>query len=132
MRANNTTPNVYKYEVVKYNKTNTIYQINGAPEETKILTDFVKVEVFQGYSKAYNLGLYFRVKDQTTWSKSEQLTGMWKCSLPNYYYGDYKRDNQKTLLLFKISEENQSLTVFEYPFGYYPSKVVIEQIVNGL
>lgn len=130
MDANiNTT--VHRYEVVKYNKQSTNYKLVTKRKDQSVLTDEVKVEVFQGYSKVYNLGLYFRLKDQSSWSKSTQLTGMFKTKRPGLYYGDKKTPKGKTLMLFYINPNNDKLTIYEYPEGYYPSQAKRDRIINS-
>jgi hypothetical protein len=117
---------VYTYESKKLNKHDTIYQIIDSKELQSFLTEFVKIEKYQGYSNAYNLGLYFRIKNESSWAKSKQITGLWKLSNPNIFYGDIKQDKNKTLLLFFIEPNKGILKVFEFPKNYYPSKSTIE------
>ena len=136
MKANNTPqtpePTIHKFEAVKYNKHDTIYQLCFGLPETELITQSVKIEKFQGYSKAYNLGLYFRVKNASSWAKSKQITGLWKTPRRNHYYGDNKTREGKTLLLFKIDHESQTMNVYEYPKGYYPSRRVIDFLINQI
>jgi len=133
MKAKNTpqTPEPIKhtFEVVKYNKHDTIYQLYFGQSETELIKQTVKVEVYQNYSKAYNLGLYFRVKTATSWSKSKAVTGMFKTNHLNTYYGDQRINEVKTLLLFKIDPERQTMCVYEYPKGYYPSRKIIDLLI---
>jgi hypothetical protein len=117
---------VYQYKSIKTNKQDTIYQISEPKELQSFLTEFVKVEKYQGYSNAYNLGLYFRIKNESSWAKSKQITGLWKLSNPYIFYGDIKQDKNKTLLLFFIEPNKGILKVFEFPTNYYPSKSTIE------
>lgn len=132
MRANNIDPLIHKFEVVKYNKHDTIYQLCLGCPESETIKQLVKVEVYQNYSKAYNLGLYFRVKTSSSWKKSKALTGMFKTTRLNHYYGDYKTNKGKTLILFKIDPESQIMYVYEYPKGYYPSRKVIDSLINQI
>lgn len=132
MKANNIQPIVHTFEVVKYNKHDTIYQLSFGCVPSQLITEFVKVEKFQGYSNAYNLGLYFRVKNETSWKKSKQVTGLWKTTRLNHYYGDNRAKEGKTLILFKIDPERQTLTVYEYPTAYYPSRKTIDSLINQI
>lgn len=135
MNANNFTDNsvkVYRFTPIKFNKHDTIYQGIETNPGNSFITELVKVEKFQGFSKAYNLGLYFRIKDQSSWSKSTQVTGMWKTTLKETFYGDFRQNQTRTLLIFKISAENQVLTVYEYPRGYYPNRNVIDLLINSI
>jgi hypothetical protein len=136
MKANYITktpePLKHTFEVVKYNKHDTIYQLCFGQPETELIKQTVKVEVYQNYSKAYNLGLYFRVKTATSWSKSKAVTGMFKTTHLNTYYGDQRTNKGKTLLLFKVDPESQTMCVYEYPKGYYPSRKVIDSLINQI
>ena len=136
MKANNNIqapePIIHKFEVVKYNKHDTIYQLCFGQPTNELITQTVKIEKFQGYSKAYNLGLYFRVKNATSWAKSKQITGLFKTMRFNIYYGNEKIKDSRTLLIFKIDPEKQMMWVYEYPKGYYPSRKVIDSLINQI
>lgn len=130
MNANNTQPQKYVYSAIKFNKQDTIYQLENLNNQNELITEFVKIEKFQGYSKAYNLGLYFRIKNQSSWKKSKQITGLWKTTRLDYYRGNIREVNGKTLLVFKIDTESQKLTVFLYPKLYNPNSTTIDKLVN--
>ena len=134
MKANNTNENlihVHTFNEVKVNKHSTIYQrINQLNQS--FMTEFVKVEKFQGYSKAYNLGEYFRIKNESSWAKSKQVTGLWKSSRLNWFYGDNREGKSKTLLIFQKHDFKGFLRVYEFVEGYYPTKKVIERIIENL
>ena len=136
MNANNNTrndkPTIHTYKVIKYNKHDTIYQLNVPDNISNLLTEYVKIETFQGYSNAYNLGLYFRVKNLSSWKKSKQVTGLFKTMRPNHYYGNERTSTGKTLLLFIIDEEGQKLTIYEYPKNYNPHRTVIDKLINSI
>jgi hypothetical protein len=134
MNANNTTDTarVYRFIPVKFNKHDTIYQgLENNPKDS-FITELVKVEKFQGYSNAHNLGLYFRIKNQSSWAKSKQITGLWKTTRIEAFYGDIRENTTKTLLVFIIDPVSHVLTVYEYPRGYYPHRNVIDQIITAL
>jgi hypothetical protein len=131
MKANNTpTANIkeFKFNVFKTNKHDTIFNGLDSNPKDSLITEFVKIEKFQGYSNAFNLGLYFRVKNQSSWSKSKQVTGLWKTQTKGVYHGDFVEGNLKTLLLFKISENNDFLKVIVFPKGFYPHRTIIESL----
>lgn len=120
--------NVHKFKTIKVNKHDTIYEKIQSNDVNYFVTQYVKIEKFQGYSNAFNLGLYLRIKDQTSWSKSKTVTGLWKTNRKNVYYGDLKDKNFKTLLLFKITEQTNELIIYEFQRGYYPSRQTIETL----
>jgi hypothetical protein len=73
---------VVKYKAVKYNRCDTQYQSTVEVPHDHWLTERVKVEAFQGYSRAYNLAEYFRTRGAKSWKSGEQVTGLWKSSIP--------------------------------------------------
>jgi hypothetical protein len=124
---------VYHFAVNKVNKQDTIYKGKESNPTESIITELVKVERYQGYSNAYNLGLYFRIKNASSWAKSTKLSGLFKTETPGFYYGDIREPNKKkTLLLFKVDEHGETLTVWEFEQLYYPSKKTIENLVKSL
>lgn len=134
MNANNTIDNLkntHSFKTIKVNKHSTIFE-RITDVKDSFITDFVKVEKFQGFSKAYNLGEYFRIKNQSSWAKSKQVTGLWKSSRLNYFYGDNRTPTGKTLLIFYKDDRKDFITVYEFVESYYPSKVIIERIINNL
>jgi len=134
MKANtiDNAPKVYRFSPIKFNKHDTIYQAQPSNPNDSFITELVKIEKFQGYSKAYNLGLYFRIKDQTSWAKSKQITGLFKTPIKGAFYGNIKEATTKTLLMFKICDESHELTVYEYPKGYNPHRNVIDELINQI
>ncbi len=134
MKANSTigAVNVYLFDAVKFNKQDTVFEGNNKNPNTSFITSLVRIERFQGYSNAYNLGFYFRVRNTTNWAKCEMVTGLWKSSRKGFYYGDRRTKESKTLLLFELEENQERLTVYEYPNGYYPSKPMIEKLILNL
>jgi hypothetical protein len=129
---NTTAPKVYRFSPIKFNKHDTIYQGHEDNPNDSFIPELVKIEKFQGYSKAYNLGLYFRIKNASSWAKSLQVTGLWKTTRNGAFYGDFRDGTTKTLLLFKIDNTTHDLTVYEYPRGYNPHRNVIDSLVNTI
>jgi hypothetical protein len=135
MNANNTTDNkikCYRFNPIKFNKHDTIYQGIEMNPKDSFITELVKIEKFQGYSNAYNLGLYFRIKDQSSWAKSKKITGLWKTTRLGAFFGDFRDNTNKTLLLFKLDPQSHELTVYEYPRGYYPNRNLIDNLIAAL
>jgi hypothetical protein len=129
---NTSTPTKFRFYPIKFNKHDTIYQaIEGNPKDS-FITEQVKIEKFQGYSKAHNIELYFRIKNATSWAKSKQITGLWKTTQKGTFYGDFKEGTIKTLLIFKIDQESQELTVYVYPKGFNPYRNTIDLLINGI
>ena len=115
------------YRAVKFNKYDMQYI-----DETPIplgcfLTERIKIESFQGYSKASNLGEYLRLRGETSWKTGEQVTGRWLETKANVFRGDRKHKGIKTLILFEFSNLREKLTIHIFPEGYYPDSLVISQ-----
>ena len=122
----------YRFNPIKFNKHDTIYQ--GAEDNPRdsFIPELVKIEKFQGYSNAFNLGLYFRIKNASSWAKSKQVTGLFKTRRKDAFYGDLKESSTKTLLIFLIDPQGHELTVYDYPRGYNPSRAVIDNLINTI
>ena len=120
------------YNAVKFNKCDTQYQSSNSIPESCFLTDRVKIEKYQGYSKAYNLGEYFRMRGATSWKSGEQVTGLWKTGRANVYRGDRRTKEGKTIILFEFNNDRTRLTVYVFPENYYPSTSKISSLVNSL
>lgn len=122
----------HDYKSIKVNKHSTQFEtVNPMPSDT-LLTPIVRVEVFQKYSQATNLGLYFRLRDDKNWRYCTQVTGLWKTMHPTLYYGDYRTSKGKTLLIFRLCPEHSKLTVYEFPIGYYPHKSIIDKLIKSV
>lgn len=120
------------FKAIKFNKCDTQYQLIGEPHQQSWLTDRVKVEAFQGYSNAYNLDEYFRLRGATSWKSGEMVSGLWKSETQNWYYGDRRAKEVKTLIIFYRSCDLETLIVYTFPAGYNPSQQVINQLINEL
>lgn len=138
MKAENTNtkslPIIHTYRPKKVNKTSTIYEYQNTIELRDIkpddnFTKIVRLEQYQGYSKAYNLNHYFRIRDTTNWSKCKLITGLFKTIKPNVFYGNIKENKYKTLIIFLIDNES-NLVIHKYPKGYNPSRKTIDQIIK--
>ena len=123
---------VHRYESVKVNKCDIQYQIAHPLQTTSPLTERVKVEAFQGYSNAHNLGEYFRLRGLTNWKDGKQLTGLFRTEIPYIFYGDQKSIKGKSLILFKFENNRERLTVYCYPLGYYPNQIVLHELIQLL
>ncbi len=135
MNANNNSkinPLCFTFKVVKTNKNDTIYQGFSTNPKNTFITEFIKIEKFQGFSNAFNLGLYFRIKNQSSWAKSKQITGLWKTQSNNIFRGDIKEGNTRTLILFKFDYSNELLKVYLFNFGFYPHHSVIDKLTTNI
>jgi hypothetical protein len=99
------TPKIYRFSPIKFNKHDTIYQGFDDNPKDSFITELVKIEKFQGYSKAYNLGLYFRIKNASSWAKSLQVTGLWKTTRNGAFYGDFRDGTTKPYCCLKSTTQ---------------------------
>lgn len=125
-------PMVYRFAVEKVNKQSTIYRMIHANDGRTFMTDLVKIEKFQGYSKAYNAEHYFRLRNCENWNKCEQVTGLWKTTAIGMFFGDRREPQGKRLLLFRFDQTGEEMAVFVYPSGYYPSRTRIDDHIQDV
>jgi len=118
------------YLVSKCNKCDTQYQSVVEVPSDHWLTERVKIEAFQGYSRARNLGEYFRLRGATSWKGGSLITGLKKTSTVGAFYGDRKTKEGKTLIVFYRSEDFKHLKVCVFPLAYYPSMEIINQLIQ--
>lgn len=133
---NRTTPTAtycaHQYRAIKHNKCDTVFEMESIPALPTFLTMLVRVEDFQGYSKAQKFTLYFRLKNKTNWRESEAVTGLFRTSRHGVYFGNRRTENRRTLILFQFAPDGEGLTVYTYPEGYYPGPATIEAIAAHL
>ena len=123
---------VHEYKRVKANKCDNQYLIDGQLQKSTFLTERIKVEAFQGFSNASNLGEYFRLRGATSWKGGEQVTGLWKTDYPHIYYGDRRTKKGKTLILFLYGTNKDTITIQTFSDGYYPNINTIRNLVKNL
>ena len=129
----NTTATAFEFSAIKFNKQDTIYQCTDQKEKISFpLTELIKIEKFQGYSKASNCTHYLRIRNESSWKKSNQITGLWRSCRKSFLFGGYRKEKVKTLIIFRFNENGERLKIYLAPFGYYPSRNSIETLINGL
>lgn len=109
----------FVYSRTKQNLTNSHYQTTDNLDKCQLLSSIVKVEQDRKFHKAKGFNEWFRTYG-TSWDTGNK-TGLKFSKTPNQFYGDLKVNNIRTLLIFKFSEDRQTLTVEVFPFGYYNS-----------
>jgi hypothetical protein len=123
---------VYQFKELKVNKHSTIYELINPSLNSQYITPLIRIEKFQGYSNAYNLAEYYRIRNTTNWHTSKQITGLWKTETKNVFYGDTGRNSNKSLIIFKFSEDRAKLEILLFSPGYYPTKLQIEVFAKTL
>lgn len=130
MKDNTLTVNKVRFNSTKFNKTSVIY--SGQIKESNILTETIRIEKFQGFSKAFNLPYYLRIRDKKTWKDSTQLTGLFKTNQPLWFYGDYRTGVKRTTLLFLLKPDMSEILIHEFEQGVSLSKNQIEDYLKSI
>jgi hypothetical protein len=120
--------NRYTYFLSNELQSYLVYQLDTQKQQdaTKILlTDTLRVEVFQNKSFATNINEYLRLRNTNNWATCEKVTGLRPTENPNVFYGDWlKKDTKgqttKTLLIFQYSDNKNNLNIDVYN-GFYPN-----------
>lgn len=122
----------HSYKATKFNKCDIQYEITHPLPEISTLTERVKIEAFQGFSNAHNLGEYFRLRGATNWKDGKQVTGLWKTENRDIFYGDNKTNLGKSLIIFKFENNRETVSIYTFPEGYYPHRNIIDNLIGGL
>lgn len=119
----------FEFRLCKANKFDNQYLVTHDLPQNTFITERIKIEAYQGYSNAYNLGEYFRLRGATSWKSGEQVTGLFKTAYANTFYGDRVSGKAKTLILFRYHDCKDGLTVLVFREGYRPSSAEINKII---
>lgn len=130
MKDNTLKVKKVRFYATKFNKTNVIY--SGECNDSNILTEVIKIEKFQGFSKVFNVDYYLRVKDRGTWKESTPVTGLFKCNKSLWFSGDYIKGLIKTSILFMLKPDMSELLIHEFQSGVYLSKNEIENYLKSI
>lgn len=137
MKAKDNKPTIYNYAPIKNSKTATTFElqsISQKPEQSNLIfTSVVRLEVFQGFSKAKNLVFYFKLRDNPNWKKCTSVTGLFRTINKNIFIGDLRNNRQskksKTLLIFRLCTSGK-LQIFRFPSGFYPTSSKVDDVVT--
>lgn len=127
-----TSRKVFTYKVCKANGHSIQFVNDGVAINGAILSEYIRIEKFQGYSNGKGFQYYFTPKTKPTWSASPRLTGMFPTKTEGVFYGDYRDSLRKTLIMFNWKPEESLLNVILFPIGYYPMDSEINQIARTL
>lgn len=118
----------HSYKVERVKKVYTVYQLVNASSKA-ILTELIRIEQFRKYSRGTGFDDYLRLKNTSNWKTSEQVTGLHKTSHPDVFYGDRLHYGKKNLIVFKFSNNKETLTI-DYYLEYYPTKGDLKTILS--
>jgi hypothetical protein len=76
--GNNKTADYYRhiYKVSKKVKSYTIYELVELPRGLNFLSDFLRIEPFQGKSQTKGVSLCSRLRTTSSWTTSIEFTGL--------------------------------------------------------
>ena len=137
MKTSNSNFVRHTYQVSKELKHSEIYQLKEVIGSTqlakslklhcnnKLLTDLIKIEPFLNMPKASNFNKYLRLKNRSSWLKSELITPVIPTSTPNLFQGRCSEVNsignsKRTLLLFYFAPKPKRLIIDVFK-DYYPA-----------
>jgi hypothetical protein len=118
------------FRVQKTVKTYTVYSLTKVENGTSLLPPVVRLEDYRGFSKATDIKHYFRLRTCSNWQKCEKVTGLRPTRRPGVYHGNWKKGITKSLILFQLSPDRQTLIVdvfrafYPYHFG------ILEKIIQ--
>jgi len=112
------------YQVNKELKSYTIYQLVEVKKNTNLLTDLIRIEPFLNKSRANNFNDYFRIRNNSSWQKSNLITGLKPTTTKGLFFGDCSKvgiigNTKKSLLLFYYVPNTNQLIIDVFT-DYYP------------
>jgi hypothetical protein len=112
---------VIQYRAIKINKSSIEYETTSEFGQSIFKSDKAKIELFRGFSRATGCTYVFRVKTLSNWNKCKPVTNLWATPLKNTFYGDLRDGITKTLIIFRVTDEEFSdLVLYVFPRGTYP------------
>jgi hypothetical protein len=113
-------------------QTYSVYSIVEVRGKENLLTDALRIEKFNNKSNASNIDYYLRLRTTTSWDKSEKVTGL-RPTKKGLFYGDRlnKTTQKRTLLVFKFSNDSQTLFIDVYRDFYPYSSQLLQNIINA-
>ena len=123
----------HTFKVTSELKSYTVYEFIEVQRGKNLLTEFLRIEQFQGKSQTTRVDDYLRLRtDPKSWTRSQLVTGLRPTSNSLLFSGDSKpignNPKEKTLLMFLFSVDRQTLFIDVYR-GFYPNHNGILQII---
>lgn len=116
----------HSYKVERVRKQYYVYELaetvilQSGIKTDAIITDLIRVEKDRNFHRAStNLDYWLRLRNCNNWSKCDIITGLFKTSISNLYYGDYIHNAKKHLLVFQFNADRTQLTI-DYYQNYCP------------
>lgn len=129
MKTGNTKYVRHTYKVNKELKSYTVYELIDISQSNSLLTDLIRIEPFLNMSKAKNFNEYFRIRNTSSWIKSDLITGLKPTTTNGLFYGDCSKPNligntKKSLLLFYFDNTTNRLFIDVFK-DYYPHNNIL-------
>ncbi|SHM05177.1 hypothetical protein [Flavobacterium xinjiangense] len=136
----NKTPDFYRhvYRICNKVKSYTTYELAELPKGLNFLSDFLRIEPYQGKSQTKGVSICSRLRTTSNWTTSKDVTGLRPTDIKGVYYGDRLRNDIKTLLIFRFMEKKNGLfgeseirlNIDVYPHYYPRHKEILQNIIN--
>lgn len=106
----------------------TVLHYEQHPNNTNhLLTEKIKFSKDRGYSQASGIFYWLHLRDKTKWGR--QLTGL-RPTGETTYYGDFKINGAKSLLIFQFDHKKGNLIIDVFR-GFYPThKGILQKILK--
>ena len=120
------------YSLVKTVSSKTkITRARTGPEKLlQILTDTLRIEKYNGYSKATGINFYLRLRTDSNWQRCQKVTGLRPTGRKLLFEGNLLDNGKKSLLLFDFNKETGGLIIDVYKDFYPYHKGQLKKIVN--
>ena len=137
MRSTGNKPDYIRHTFIltKRLKSYTVYELSHVVWNKNLLTDIIRIEKFQGKSKATKIDKYLRLRNTSNWKTSEMVTGLRPAVKYGLFYGDRcqitsSNTVKKTLLIFQFLNDRETLIIDVYR-GFYPNhNGILKSIIN--
>jgi len=127
------TPDFYThiYKVSHEVKTYSVYDIDNSKSSiTKLLTDTLRIEIYNGKSDARGIDKYLRLRTSSNWATSEKVTGLRPTSVKNVFEGNRLVYGKRNLLIFVFSDDYKWLKIDVYRSFYPKTPAILKDIIK--
>lgn len=121
----------HNYQIGHQVKTYSVFDlIRNESASTILLTDSLRIEIFNGKSNAQGITKYLRLRTSDNWASCEKVTGLRPTSLNRVFTGDRIVNGKKNLLVFVFSKDYKKLKVDVYRAFYPNNPNILKDIIK--
>lgn len=127
------TPDFYThvFDLTHEVKTYSVFTLNQSKSSNiKLLTDMLRIEIYQGKSNAKGIDRYLRLRTSTNWQSCEMVTGLRVTKKPRVFTGDRIVNGKKNLLVFVFSSDYRTLKIDVYRAFYPNTPKILQDIIS--